>query len=142
MLCHSVGGLPDLSCTPGAADPRVSQSNIETTICVSGYTDTVRPPTSYTNNLKVKSIQSYGYSDTNMSDYEEDHLIPLEVGGSPTSVSNLWAEPHYGNFTFIMKDGFENYLHRQVCGGQMTLALAQMEISTNWVQYWIAAGKP
>ena len=34
------------------------------------------------------------YADTNpISDYEEDHLIPLELGGSPTSPLNLWPEP-------------------------------------------------
>ena len=140
--CHSVGGLPDPSCTPGATDPRVNQSDIMTTICVPGYTATVRPSTSYTNPLKNESIRDYGYYDTNMSDYEEDHLIPLEIGGSPTSVSNLWAEPHYGNYTSYDKDGFENYLHAMVCDGSMSLVQAQKEIATNWVLYWIQAERP
>ncbi len=142
ISCHSVDGLPDPQCTPGAIDPDVTQENINSTICVSGYTATVRPPTSYTTPLKLESIQQYGYKDTNASDYEYDHLISLELGGNPKDTRNLWAEPHYGNFTAFDKDGFENYLHDQVCGGQMTLAQAQYEISTNWIQYWIAAGRP
>ena len=140
--CHSSGGLPDPNCTPGAASPDVTQANIDSTICVSGYTATVRPPVTYTNPLKVQSIHDYGYNDTNVSDYEEDHLIPLEVGGDPTSVLNLWAQPHFGTYTAQDKDGFENYLNGQVCDGSMTLAEAQHEIATDWVRYWMAAGQP
>ncbi|MEU0822991.1 hypothetical protein, partial [Streptomyces mirabilis] len=88
--------LPDSSCTPGSYNPNVTQSNIGSTICVSGWTATVRPPTSYTNPLKAQGIIDYGYSDTNMSDYEEDHLVPLELGGAPRDPGNLWPEPHYG----------------------------------------------
>jgi hypothetical protein len=61
----------------------LTQSSIDDTICVSGWTATVRPPTSYTNALKAQQIGESGYSDTDPSDYEEDHLIPLELGGAP-----------------------------------------------------------
>ncbi|MDQ0913484.1 hypothetical protein QFZ22_009556 [Streptomyces canus] len=30
-----------------------------------------------------QGIIDYGYTDTTMSDYEEDHLVPLELGGAP-----------------------------------------------------------
>jgi hypothetical protein len=43
----------------------------------------VRPPTSYTNALKTQGIIDYGYADKSLSSYEEDHDIPLELGGSP-----------------------------------------------------------
>ena len=36
--------LPDPACTPGAIDPAVTQADIATTICRTGYTATVRPP--------------------------------------------------------------------------------------------------
>ena len=40
--CHARGHglftLPDRHCTPGHADPRVTQATIATTICRSGYT--------------------------------------------------------------------------------------------------------
>ena len=130
--CHSAGGLPDPVCTPGSADPRVTQDNIHTTICVSGYTATVRPPTSYTNALKAQQIKAYGYSDTSLADYEEDHLIPLELGGHPTDPKNLWPEPRSGAHTATTKDGVENSLHSRVCAGLMTLAAAQVAIATNW----------
>ncbi len=127
--CKSVDGFPDPACTPGEIDPKVTQSNIKTTICVSGYTKTVRPPVSYTNALKVQQISEYGYTDTNVADYEEDHFIPLELGGNPTDPNNLWPEfPHTPN----PKDSVEGKLKRLVCANKMTLAEAQQRIRTNW----------
>ena len=35
--------------TPGVLNPDVTQANIDSTICVHGWTRTIRPPTSYTN---------------------------------------------------------------------------------------------
>jgi len=51
------------------------------------------PPENYTHELKIEQIREYGYSDINLRDYEEDHLIPLELGGNPTDPKNLWPEP-------------------------------------------------
>jgi hypothetical protein len=127
--CHSVNGEPDPNCTPGAANPNVTQANIQSTICVSGYTTTIRPSTSYTNKLKAEQITEYGYTDTNLSDYEEDHFIPLEVGGDPTSPKNLW--PEYGGSP-NPKDSIENLCHKEVCNGQISLVEAQREIVTDW----------
>ncbi len=126
--------LPDPSCTPGALNPSVTQATISSTICVSGWTATVRPPTSYTNALKAKQIAQYGYSDTNLSDYEEDHFIPLELGGAPRDPANLWPEPHYnaGGGTSSQKDSVENALKRAVCAGTVELAPAQNAIATDW----------
>jgi hypothetical protein len=129
---HAYLPLPDSSCTPGSYNPNVTQSNIHSTICVSGWTDTVRPPTSYTNPLKAQGIIDYGYSDTNMSDYEEDHLVPLELGGAPRDPGNLWPEPHYGTTTAYTKDGVETKLKNAVCRGQITLSSARSAIRTNW----------
>lgn len=124
--------LPDASCTPGATNPDVTQSTIDQTICVSGWTATVRPPTSYTNPLKKQGIADYGYSDTNMSDYEEDHLIPLELGGAPRDPKNLWPEPHSGSKNSYSKDSVENRLKKAVCDGEVALAPAQKAMATNW----------
>ncbi|MEV5720585.1 hypothetical protein AB0L41_42535 [Amycolatopsis mediterranei] len=66
--------LPDPACTPGATNPDVTQATIGSTICVSGWTATIRPSTTYTNGLKKQGIIDYGYTDTSMSDYEEDHV--------------------------------------------------------------------
>ena len=141
-------GLPNHTLTPGATNPAVSQATIHSTICVSGYTTRIRPPTSYTTPLKRTQLATYGYADRSLTHYEEDHLISLELGGSPRSSANLWPEPHsitLANGTQVgsyAKDGFENFLHRQICAGRVRLATAQHEITTNWVSYWIAAGKP
>ncbi len=121
--------LPDPSCTPGEIDLAVTQDNLFTTICHAGYTQTVRPPVSYTNALKKQQILDYGYIDTSMKDYEEDHFISLELGGSPKDPKNLWPEPHP---SFNEKDKVENYLHSQVCSGNLSLAQVQAEITKNW----------
>lgn len=124
--------LPDPNCQPGAYNPDVTQSTIGSTICTSGWTATVRPPTSYTNPLKVKQIGEYGYSDTSTADYEEDHLVPLELGGAPKATTNLWPEPRYGTQTAASKDGVETKLKNAVCKGTITLASARSAIARNW----------
>jgi hypothetical protein len=133
--CRIRGTLPDSNCTPGVTNPTVTQSTIGTSICVSGWTKTIRPPASYTDNLKVQQIAQYGYSDTSPSDYEEDHLISLELGGDPTDPHNLWPEPRYGSPNAVNKDKIENYMKAQVCKGSLSLADAQKGIATDWTQY-------
>jgi hypothetical protein len=130
--CHFLNGLPDHVCTPGVADPRVTQDNIQTTICVSGYTKTVRPPAAYTTSLKKQQMVAYEYPDTNAADYEEDHLIPLELGGHPTDPKNLWPQPRSGAYPASAKDRKENALHAKVCAGLVTLVAAQAAIALNW----------
>ena len=51
--------LPDRALTPGAIDTAVTQNNIQSTVCVRGYTDKVRPDKKYTNRLKHEQIQQY-----------------------------------------------------------------------------------
>ena len=41
--------------TPGVLNPNVTQATIGSTICVPGWTRTVRPPVEYTNALKAKN---------------------------------------------------------------------------------------
>jgi len=127
--------LPDGTVTPGAVNPAVTQSNIHRTICVSGYTSTIRPPSSYTTSLKIKQLNS-GYAvnnDFSTSDYEEDHLISLELGGAPSDPRNLWPEPYAGGDGARTKDQLENKLHDLVCSGDITLRTAQRAIAVNWM---------
>jgi len=131
--CRSHAGLPDRHCTPGALDPRVTQRDIDRTVCHPGYSGTVRPPTSYTNRLKVEGIREYGFSDRRLSDYEEDHLVAISLGGSPTSPANLWPEPHSGRWNSSVKDKLEFYLYRRVCAGTYQLARARRDLSHDWV---------
>ena len=127
--CVSVDGLPDRGCTPGAIDPRVTQDNLFETICKKGYTATVRPPVAYTNKLKRDQIIAYGYQDTNLRDYEEDHLVSLELGGAPSDPANLW--PEYGGSPNA-KDKIENLCNQKVCDGLISLHDAQVQIATDW----------
>ena len=107
--------------TPGALNPDVTQSTIRQTICVHGWTRTVRPPVSYTNALKVRQLGQYGLRGP-PSGYQEDHLISLELGGAPVDPRNLWPEP-YPRASAV--DRIENELNHLVCTGHLTLADAQ-----------------
>jgi hypothetical protein len=118
--------LADPVRTPGVLNPDVTQANIRSTICRHGWTDTIRPPTSYTNALKTKQMRRYGEAGS-LSDYQEDHLISLELGGSPTDPRNLWPEP-YPRASDV--DQIENELNAEVCSGQLTLAEAQQREDT------------
>jgi hypothetical protein len=105
--------------TPGGRYSKVTQTTIKTTICVKGWTKTIRPPSSYTSALKKAQLARWNYADKNLSDYEEDHLISLELGGAPWSKKNLWPEP----WSQARRDdsGIEASLHAQVCGGALKL---------------------
>jgi hypothetical protein len=111
--------------TPGVLNPDVTQANIHTTICVKGWTRTIRPPSSYTNELKRKQMREYGVGGS-LSDYQEDHLISLSLGGHPTDPRNLWPEPEP---RALHVDETERDLHEQVCSGELTLAEAQQKES-------------
>jgi hypothetical protein len=126
--------LPDRSRTPGATNSAVTQADIRSTICRTGYTETLRPPSDYTTDLKRQQLASgYAYrGDTSTSDYEEDHLIPLELGGAASDARNLWPEPYAAAEGARVKDGLENKLHDLVCSGALSLRTAQHAIATNW----------
>ncbi len=127
-------GLPNTKLTPGAINPLVTQANIRSTICVAGWTATVRPPVSYTNQLKYDQLHS-GYNlsgNLNMKNYEEDHIVPLEVGGDPSSTLNLFPQPRNIKLSSYLKDQLENRMHQLVCSGQLSLKIAQRVFLTNW----------
>jgi hypothetical protein len=115
----------DITRTPGVLNPDVTQANMKATICKHGWTRTIRPPTSYTNDLKRKQTREYGVGGA-LADYQEDHLISLELGGHPTDPRNLWPEP-YPRASEV--DSIENDLNAQVCSGRLSLADAQQKES-------------
>ena len=111
--------------TPGVLNADVTQATIGSTICRRGWTRTVRPPVEYTNALKKKQMRMYGESGR-LSDYQEDHLISLELGGHPTDPRNLWPEP-YPRASEV--DSIENDLNAKVCSGALSLETAQLKES-------------
>ncbi len=119
-------------------NPAVTQDTITWTICDSGWTATVRPPSSYTSALKRRQLPA----GADPAGYEEDHQIALEIGGAPRNptgpdgrpalVGNLWPEPKTEAHG---KDVFENAEHRDVCAGRLTLAAAQAAMYQRWRQH-------
>ena len=107
--------------TPGALNPNVTQATISDTICRKGWTRTVRPPTDYTNELKRTQMSAYERTGST-AEFQEDHLISLELGGHPTDPRNLWPEP-YPRASDVDRE--ENRLNSLVCSGELSLAEAQ-----------------
>ena len=129
--CLVNGPYPDHECTPGAIFEGVGT----TTVCVHGYTKTVR---NVSTSLKKRIYQSYGVPYPQpFGSYEVDHLIPLGIGGS-NDVANLFpeaGEPYPG---FKEKDVVENFLRREVCSGRIDLYNAQKQIANDWLSVYNA----
>lgn len=117
--------LPDSSLTPG--DVLTTEASI---VCVPGYSKSVRNVPS---SVKQDAYKAYGIYEHGHGEYEVDHLISLELGGS-NSIKNLWPESYLTQpLNAHVKDKLENRLHALVCNGALPLAVAQTEIATNWV---------
>jgi hypothetical protein len=121
-------GAVERATAPGAADSRVTQDNVQTTICRRGYTASIRPPAKAAHTIKLRLFRQQ-HLDGVLSDYTLDHLIALEIGGHPTAVGNLWLQPVRES---LAKDADERRLHRAVCAGRMTLVAAQAEMIGKW----------
>ena len=107
---------------PGALNPAVTQQTIHSTICISGWTGTVRPPESYTYAIKKEQLAARGiYS---VRGYQEDHVIALELGGAPWALANLRPITTAANQAKAL---IEDQLRREVCDGEVTLAQARSE---------------
>ncbi len=123
------GKLPDPACTPGdLMKPLVTKADI----CTSGYSSSVRD---VPQSVKDKVYAEYGITKHTSGQYEVDHFVSLELGGS-NDISNLFPEPASPKPGFHEKDKVENYLHDQVCSGAMTLQTAQIAIATNWLDVY------
>jgi len=125
-VCLANLSLPDPICTPGS----VISTSTEL-VCKLGYARNARDVSEET---KKAVFDRYGISYENRQDYEIDHLISLELGGS-NDISNLWPASYKIANGAQIKNQFGSYLHAQVCAGKMTLEEAQKQISTNWLKY-------
>ncbi len=118
--------IPDSSLTPG--DVLTSDANV---VCVSGYSARVRNVSAAT---KRQVFQMYGLVKKVGEDWEVDHLVALELGGS-NSVRNLWPEAGFTSpLNYRIKDRLENALRDLVCSGRLDLKQVQQEIAANWPQ--------
>lgn len=129
----------------GAIDYEVS-AHPEQTICNSNWsTKSTRPPVSYTNFIKVEALANYNRkfgTSYKMADGELDHLVSIELGGSPTSTDNLWFEPYITQVGGTQvgaheKDKVENFLHSYVCAGNTSLSQAQQSIVKDWYKIYL-----
>ncbi len=107
----------------------VTQETIYKTICVPGWTSTVRPSVSYTNRVKRDKLFAIGRKATDMKFYELDHKIPLALGGATRDKENLQIQPWP---EAREKDKVEACLYRAVCRGRVSLDDARAQIWNNW----------
>lgn len=102
-------------------NPKVTQETIATTICVPGYTATVRPPYYITSVIKKRLLEAQGKTWVDASTVELDHQVPLCAGGEPGDID------HTSNFMLQLwpiarrKDRLEAKMGCLICSGQVTL---------------------
>lgn len=126
-----------------ALNADVQQATVQQTICVAGYTASVRPSTTYTNGVKLKLLREQGLPASAASEFELDHRVPLALGGHPRSLKNLMLQPWEGKDGAKVKDRLERHLRKLVCAGKLALDDARRAIYVNWQEayrtYVIAA---
>jgi hypothetical protein len=127
---------PDLRLTPGATVPVTASE-------VCGVAARVVPVV--TLSLKRKVFEEYGVTPPQPDAYEVDYLITPELGGA-TDIRNLWPQPYQDTvWNAHVKDQLEDRLHQMVCRGDLDLATAQRDISSDWIaayRKYFRADKP
>src|SRR5262245_47932958 len=122
-VCHQNG------VTYCAVNPAVTQDTIGKTICVRGWTKTIPPPVTFTDNLKRQQMQQEGLTGL-PSAYEEDHRPPLELGGAARDVTNLRPEPG-ARPKPSARD--EDAFRQLVCSHQVGRVAAQVQFIARWL---------
>lgn len=117
--------LPDSNLTPGAILPVTAAQ-----IAVPGYAGSVR---NVSQTKKNAVYAKYGITKRARGEYEIDHLISLELGGS-NALENIWPQSYLTQpWNAHKKDALENRLHFLVVHGALDLPAAQRAIASNWV---------
>jgi anti-sigma factor RsiW len=122
---EETGPEPNHALTPGAANP-VQLAEL----CVLEDND-LDPAVSPDKERAV--FQAYGMDEKAAKAYQVDYLINPQLGGND-ALGNLWPEPYHATvWNATAKDALETRLHGMVCSGQVDLATAQHDLSTDWV---------
>jgi hypothetical protein len=117
--------IPDINLTPGASRPITIQDACNANLS----TDDPAVP----DPLKWEVLKEYGLRNVSTDAYEIDYLVTPRLGGA-TDIRNLWPEPYLNTmWNARVKDALEERLHHLVCTRQLSLAVAQREISQNWI---------
>ncbi len=115
-----------------ALNPDVRPETVQQTICVPGYTASVRPSTSFTNGVKLKLMRDSNLPADRASDFELDHRVALALGGHPRALENLSLQPWEGEAGAKRKDRLERRLQQLVCAGKVALDRAQGALYFDW----------
>lgn len=116
--------VPDPARTPG----EVLTTEVET-VCAKGYAKRVR---NVPEKLKAEVFRHYGVTEHQAGEYEIDHLISLQLGGS-NSIRNLWPQSYQSlPLNAHLKDQLENRAHQLVCDGRLDIGQVQNEIARDW----------
>ena len=126
--------LPNAAVTPG-----LTRGLDQKTVCSTKWGKDARHVTEA---MKRQVAKNYGIDRKTIVAYgkgvccEFDHLISRELGGAD-DVKNLWPQPWADA---KKKDVLENWLHRQVCNGGLSLTVVQNDIATDWAAAYKKAG--
>ena len=116
---------PDSTLTPGA-----TLDVTEVDVCTPGFASRIRHVTAQ---AKRDVYAEYRITEHDPGDYEVDHLISLDLGGS-NARTNLWPESNRTQpWNARVKNALENRLHRMVCAHTISLEAAQHAIATDWI---------
>jgi hypothetical protein len=119
------GDLPDPALTPGAVLATDSAA-----VCTPGYARSVRH---VSGKVKAAVYREYGIAHHASGEYEVDHLISLELGGS-NDIRNFWPQSYRTEpWNAHVKDKLEDTLHMLVCAGKLSLPDAQKAIAGDWI---------
>lgn len=125
----AAGDLPNPQLTPG--DILTTDTKV---ICRPGYTKTVRDVPQA---LKAQVYRQYGVLSHQPREYEIDHLVSLELGGS-NSIRNLWPQSYVTQpLNARVKDRLENKLHGLICSGALPVEQAQRGIAQDWTKAYV-----
>jgi Metal binding domain of Ada len=117
--------IPDSKLTPGDVLEVTKED-----ICTPGYSKKVRD---VPQSVKEKAYLEYGITSRQPREFEVDHLISLELGGS-NSIKNLWPESYLTEpWNARVKDTLENKLHKMICDGTIDIKVAQQAIASDWI---------
>jgi hypothetical protein len=128
LIAMTFPTLPDPSLTPGSA-----RTTSASDVCSDPHTAQYRH---WSRERDNHILEEYGlpFGSSHLN-YEIDHLIPLDIGGSDLD-SNLWPEPRSNivewRASAEAKDKLEWRLHDLVCSGELDLVEAQHEIVEDW----------
>lgn len=83
--------------------------------------------------VQRKVFEEYGIPEADPQAYEVDYLISPALGGAD-DIRNLWPQSYSATaWNAYVKDALEDRLRELVCSGQLDLAMAQRDISSDWI---------